>query len=151
MNMYKKHSVILTLIMLILGVISYYFSVDYADIASDGITVVLIILAIYMVSSSGLASSDLAKKMQRKEDSELTGKSQLGVLRGYLNYTVFIGIINIIISCVAQILASKMELIDNKGAMYYIISASGCATLAGNIYLMFLLSRFIANRQLWNK
>ena len=42
--MYKKHSVILALVMLILGVISYFFSVDYADIASDGITVVSIIL-----------------------------------------------------------------------------------------------------------
>lgn len=151
MNMYKKHSVILTLIMLILGVISYFFSVDYADIASDVITIVSIILAIYMISFSGLGSSALAKKMQRKEDSELTGKSQLGVLRGYLNYAVFIGIINIIISYVALILASKMELVDNKGAVYYIISASGCATLSGNIYLMFLLSRFIVNRQLWNK
>ncbi|SEF90988.1 hypothetical protein [Lachnospira multipara] len=108
--MYKKHSVILTLIMLILGVISYYFSVDYANIASDGITIVSIILAIYMISFSGLGSSDLAKKMQRKEDSELTGKSQLGVLRSYLNYAVSIGTLNIITSCVAMILASKMEL-----------------------------------------
>lgn len=149
--MYKKHSVILALVMLILGVISYFFSVDYADIASDGITVVSIILAIYMTSFSGLVSSDLAKKMQRKEDSELTGKSQLGVLRSYLNHAVFIGIINIIISCVVLILASKMEMIENKGAVYYIVSACGCATLAGNIYLMFLLFRFMVNRQLWNK
>lgn len=149
--MYKKHRVMLVLVMLILGVISYLFSVDYADIASDGITVVSIILAIYMTSFSGLVSSDLAKKMQRKEDSELAGKSQLGVLRSYLNNAVFIGIINIIISCVALILASKMELVENKGALYYIVSACGCATLAGNIYLMFLLFRFMVNRQLWNK
>ena len=90
-----------------------------------------------MTSFSGLVSSDLAKKMQRKEDSELAGKSQLGVLRSYLNAAVCIGIINIIISCVATILASKMELVVNKGVVYYILSACGCATLAGNIYLMF--------------
>lgn len=149
--MYKKHRVMLVLVMLIIGVISYLFSVDYADIASDGITVVSIILAIYMTSFSSLVSSELAKKMQRKEDSELAGKSQLGVLRSYLNNAVFIGIINIIISCVALILASKMELVENKGVVYYIISACGCATLAGNIYLMFLLFRFMVNRQLWNK
>lgn len=149
--MYKKHRVMLVIVMLILGVISYLFSVDYADIASDGITVVSIILAIYMTSFSGLVSSDLAKKMQRKEDSELSGKSQLGVLRSYLNSAVFIGIINIIISCVALILASKMELVENKGVLYYIVSSCGCATLAGNIYLMFLLFRFMVNRQLWNK
>ena len=104
-----------------------------------------------MTSFSGLVSSDLAKKMQRKEDSELAGKSQLGVLRSYLNAAVCIGIINIIISCVATILASKMELVVNKGVVYYILSACGCATLAGNIYLMFLLFRFMVNRQLWNK
>lgn len=78
--MYKKHRVMLMLVMLFLGAISYLFSVDYAVIASDGITVVSIILAIYMTSFSSLVSSELAKKMQRKEDSELAGKSQLGVL-----------------------------------------------------------------------
>lgn len=149
--MYKKHRVMLVLVILLFGAISYLFSVDYADIASDGITVVSIILAIYMTSFSGLVSSDLAKKMQRKEDSELAGKSQLGVLRSYLNAAVCIGIINIIISCVATILASKMELVVNKGVVYYILPACGCATLAGNIYLMFLLFRFMVNRQLWNK
>ena len=149
--MYKKHRVMLVLVILLFGAISYLFSVDYADIASDGITVVSIILAIYMTSFSGLVSSDLAKKMQRKEDSELAGKSQLGVLRSYLNAAVCIGIINIIISCVATILALKMELVVNKGVVYYILSACGCATLAGNIYLMFLLFRFMVNRQLWNK
>ena len=149
--MYKKHRVMLVLVILLFGAISYLFSVDYADIASDGITVVSIILAIYMTSFSGLVSSDLAKKMQRKEDSELAGKSQLGVLRSYLNAAVCIGIINIIISCVATILASKMELVVNKGVVYYILSACGCATLAGNIYLMFLFFRFMVNRQLWNK
>ena len=149
--MYKKHRVMLVLVILLFGAISYLFSVDYADIASDGITVVSIILASYMTSFSGLVSSDLAKKMQRKEDSELAGKSQLGVLRSYLNAAVCIGIINIIISCVATILASKMELVVNKGVVYYILSACGCATLAGNIYLMFLLFRFMVNRQLWNK
>lgn len=149
--MYKKHRVMLVLVILLFGAISYLFSVDYADIASDGITVVSIILAIYMTSFSGLVSSDLAKKMQRKEDSELAGKSQLGVLRSYLNAAVCIGIIDITISCVATILASKMELVVNKGVVYYILSACGCATLAGNIYLMFLLFRFMVNRQLWNK
>ena len=149
--MYKKHRVMLTLVMLFLGAISYLFSVDYAVIASDGITVVSIILAIYMTSFSSLVSSELAKKMQRKEDSELAGKSQLGVLRSYLNAAVCIGIINIIISCISMVLASKMELVVNKGVVYYIVSVCGCATLAGNICLMFLLFRFMVNRQLWNK
>lgn len=149
--MYKRHRVILALVMILFGAISFGFSVDYADIASDGITVVSIILAIYMTSFSGLVSSELAKKMQRKQDSELTGKSQLGVLRSYLNVAVYVGIVNIIISCIALILKSKMELIADKGVAYYFVSACGCATLMANIYLMFLLFRFMVNRQLWNK
>lgn len=149
--MYKKHRVMLMLVMSFFGAISYLFSVDYVVIASDGITVVSIILAIYMTSFSSLVSSELAKKMQRKEDSELAGKSQLGVLRSYLNAAVCIGIINIIISCISMVLTSKMELVVNKGVVYYIVSACGCATFAGNIYLMFLLFRFMVNRQLWNK
>lgn len=149
--MYKNHRVIFVLALLFTGVISILCSVDYADIASDGITVVSIVLAIYMTSFSGLVSSDLAKKMQQKEDSKMTGKSQLGVLRNYLNTAVGVGIANIFISCIALVLASKMEDVVNKGFIYYLVSACGCATLVGNIYLMFLLFRFMVNRQLWNK
>ncbi len=149
--MYKRHRVILVLIMLMCGVISFVFDVDYADIASDGITVVSIILAIYMTSFSGLVSSELAQKMQRREDSELTGRSQLGVLRSYLNVAVGVGIFNIIVACIALIIHSKMEAVVNKGTLYYVASACGCGTLGANIYLMFLLFRFMVNRQLWNK
>ena len=70
--MYKKHRVMLVLVILLFGAISYLFSVDYADIASDGITVVSIILAIYMTSFSGLVSSDLAKAVSRRNCSGMT-------------------------------------------------------------------------------
>jgi len=149
--MYKRHRVGLMLVIIILGLVSFCFKVDYAVIASDGITVVSIILAIYMTSFSGLVSSELAKKMQRKEDAELTGKSQLGVLKNYLNAAVCIGIVNIVIACITLIVFSKMELVIDKGCMYYLLSSCGSATLCGNIYLMFLLFRFMVNRQLWNK
>ena len=91
--MYKKHKVMLALIMVCCGILSYVFKVRYSIIASDGITVISIVLAIYMTSFSGLVSSELAKKMQRKEDKILNGKSQLGVLKSYLNAAVGIGII----------------------------------------------------------
>lgn len=104
-----------------------------------------------MTSFSGLVSSELAQKMQKKEDTELKGKSQLGVLRRYLNGAVCVGIINIIVACVVLIVHSKMEMMVDKGTLYNIISACGCGTLGANIYLMFLLFRFMVNRQLWNK
>lgn len=149
--MYKRHRVIFFVLMFLLVLLSLGLHIDYAEIASDGITVVSIVLAIYMTSFSGLISSELADKMQRKEDSELRGKSQLGVLRNYLNAAVCIGIINIVVACASLILASKVENVVNRGLWYDIISACGTATLGGNIYLMFLLFRFMVNRQLWNK
>lgn len=149
--MYKKHKVILTLIMICCGILSYTFKMDYSIIASEGITVVSIVLAIYMTSFSGLVSSDLAKKMQRKEDNILYGKSQLGVLKGYLNHAVAIGIVNIVISCVSLLLKEKMTECVNKNIVYYIVSSIGIGTLAANLFLMFLLFRFMVNRQLWNR
>ena len=104
-----------------------------------------------VTSFSGLVSSDLAKKMQRKEDKIINGKSQLGVLKGYLNAAVGIGIINIVVSCISLILKDKMIEIVNKNTVYYIVSAIGISTLAANLFLMFLLFRFMVNRQLWDK
>ena len=148
--MYKKHKIVLGIIVICCGILSYVFKVEYSVIASDGITVVSIVLAIYMTSFSGLVSSDLAKKMQRKEDKIINGKSQLGVLKGYLNAAVGIGII-IVVSCISLILKDKMIEIVNKNTVYYIVSAIGISTLAANLFLMFLLFRFMVNRQLWDK
>ena len=131
--MYKKHKIVLGIIVICCGILSYVFKVEYSVIASDGITVVSIVLAIYMTSFSGLVSSDLAKKMQRKEDKIINGKSQLGVLKGYLNAAVGIGIINIVVSCISLILKDKMIEIVNKNTVYYIVSAIGISTLAANL------------------
>lgn len=149
--MYKKHKVMLALIMVCCGILSYVFKVRYSIIASDGITVISIVLAIYMTSFSGLVSSELAKKMQRKEDKILNGKSQLGVLKSYLNAAVGIGIINIVIACLSMILDDLMGAMVDKNIGYYIVSAVGMGTLAANLFLMFLLFRFMVNRQLWDK
>lgn len=149
--MYKKHKVMLGLITICCGIISFMFKVSYSIIASDGITVISIVLAIYMTSFSGLVSSGLAKKMQRKEDKILNGKSQLGVLKSYLNAAVGIGIINIFVGCITMILDDKMSGIVNKNIVYYLISALGMGTLVANLFLMYLLFRFMVNRQLWDR
>lgn len=65
--MYKKHKIMLGIIVICCGILSYVFKVEYSVIASDGITVVSIVLAIYMTSFSGLVSSDLAKKCRERK------------------------------------------------------------------------------------
>ena len=78
--MYKKHKIVLGIIVICCGILSYVFKVEYSVIASDGITVVSIVLAIYMTSFSGLVSSDLAKKIHRQEENIISGNSLLFVL-----------------------------------------------------------------------
>ena len=65
-----------------------------------------------------------------------------------MNAAVGIGIINIVVSCISLILKDKMIEIVNKNTVYYIVSAIGISTLAANLFLMFLLFRFMVNRQL---
>lgn len=81
----------------------------------------------------------------------LNGKSQLGVLKSYLNAAVGIGIINIFVGCITIILDDKMSGIVNKNIVYYLISALGTGTLVANLFLMYLLFRFMVNRQLWDR
>lgn len=145
--MYKKHKTIYMLLQIFLFIASFLIKLDYSNLASGSFTIVSIILAIYMTLVANLVSSDLAKRMQNKEDKKLKGKSQLGVLRTYLNVAVITGIINICIGCV--ILLYPVNL---KNAIHYVILSSlGFSTLGGNLMLMFLLYIFMVNRQLWNK
>ncbi len=147
--MYKEHKVVLFFISFCCGILSYIFKVDYSIIASEGITVVSIVLVIYMTSFSGLVSSKLANKMYRKEDKRIIGKSQLGVLKNYLNAAVGICIVNITVGCITLILDSLIGEMQ-KNNIYYMISAFGTCTLAVNLLFMFLLFRFMVNRQLWD-
>ena len=149
--MYGTDKIILLLITLLCFSISFIFKVDYSIIASDGITIISIILAIYMTSFSSLVSSKLADKMSKAQDKQLHGKSELGVLKGYLNVAVKFGIVNIIIGCILLLMKNKLNANIAKNIVYNILSAVGISSLADNIFLMYLLFTFMINRQLWNK
>lgn len=73
------------------------------------------------------------------------------MLKSYLNTAVEIGIINIFVGCMTIILDDKMGGIANKSIVYYLISALGTGTLVANLFLMYLLFRFMVNRQLWDR
>lgn len=142
---------ILLLITFLCFGISFIFKVDYSIIASDGITIISIILAIYMTSFSSLVSSELADKMSKTQDKQLLGKSELGVLKGYLNVAVKFGIVNIIIGCILLLMKNKLNANIAKNIVYNILSAAGISSLADNIFLIYVLFTFMINRQLWNK
>lgn len=149
--MYGLHKTILVLVTLLCWGISFIFKVDYSIIASEGITIISIILAIYMTSFSSLVSSKLADKMSKTQDKQLRGKSELGVLKGYLNVAVKFGIVNIVIGCILLLMKNKLKANINRNIVYNILSATGISNLADNIFLMYVLFIFMINRQLWNK
>ena len=149
--MYRKHKFILCFIFILVAALSFHFQVDYSWIASEGITVVSIILAIYMTSFSSLISSDLGERLQHVVDCKMKNKSQLGVLKGYLSFAVLAGVINIVVSCIAIILSKETTKAIYQSDVYYGISALGMAMLAVNFTVMLFLFLFMVNRQLWNK
>lgn len=136
------------IVIIFICILTYFFRIDYCKIASEGITVVSIVLAIYMTSFSNLLSSELADKMKKTQDKQIWEKSQMGVLRGYLNIAVGIGIINIILGIITLMLENN---IDSQYIVFYeCISSFGFGTLGANIYMMYLLYKFMVNRQMWN-
>lgn len=148
--MYKKHKCLFFIAWIVVFGFTFWKKISYEYIASEGITVVSIVLVIYMTSFSGLLSSDLGKRMKNKQDHELKEKTQLGVLRGYLVFAVNVGILNIVLSCVTLVLEEELPN-DNKGLIYYFISASGYSTLVVNLLLMILLYKFMVNKQLFDQ
>lgn len=146
--MYKKHKFFLSVIAIFIFILSYILQINYVMIASESITIVSIVLAIYMTSFSNLVSSNLANIMKKKEDIHIKGKSQLGVLKTYLNMAIGIGINNIVIACCVLIFDDKFNWSVISPKLYYIISSVGFSMLGIDIFFMVLLYRFMVNRQL---
>lgn len=149
--MYKKDKIILMIISILCCVISFKLKIDYSIVASDGITIISIVLAIYMTSVSGLISSKLVGEMSQKRDKQLVGKSQLGVLKSYLKNAVKLAIFNMVISGIILIVNNKLESNTQKNLVYYVLSALGVSSLADNIFLMYLIFEFMINRQLLDR
>ena len=87
-----------------------------------------------MTSFSSLVSSKLADKMSKTQDKQLRGKSELGVLKGYLNVAVKFGIVNIVIGCILLLMKNKLKANINRNIVYNILSATGISSLADNIF-----------------
>lgn len=138
-SMYKKHKIIIFIAVFILFIIAFYYKIDASAFSSVNITLLSVNLITYIVSFSKLIPSEMAEKMKRTEDTEIKGKSQLGVLRAYLHTAVVTGILNIILNCILLIY-------NNNNTFYYILSAVAFSLLGLNLILMYLLYKFIINR-----
>ena len=142
--MYKKHKLIIIFGFISLFFISCYFELDYSKISSEGITIVSIALAVYIASFSSLTTSTLAKIMENKSDRRIPGKSELGVLEAYLQNAIALGLGCITMSCICKLL--DKEFLGEIG--YKVLSSVGIALLGVNIIFIWLLFKFMLNRQL---
>lgn len=146
--MYRKHRWKLGCVIILICLLSYLLKLDYSTVASEGITVVSIVLAIYMTSFSNLIASDLAEELKQIQDKEMKEKSQMGVLKGYLNIAVGTGIVNIVLGIL--VLTFEKKLGEEWFWVYDLICSVGFASLGANIYMMYLLYKFMVNRQMWH-
>lgn len=142
--MYKEHKRIIVFSFIALFCISCYFKLDYRQISSDGITIVSIALAVYIASFSSLTTSNLARVMENKSDRRIPGKSELGVLQNYLQDAIILGLGCIVISCTCKLL--NEEFIGKRA--YLILSSFGIASLGANLMFVWLMFKFMLNRQL---
>ena len=136
---------------LLVFVTSFAFDFDYANIASEGLTLSSIVLAVYVAAMMGLIGSKLGEKLANTPASggEYT---QLWILRAYFKNALFFAVATIVLSSLALLTplidpdtANKAGILINRGA-----SAFSLAVYAVNLFFMGATLKFMLNRQIWN-
>lgn len=155
--MYRNHKRYLTLIFVLVFSITYYLKCDFKDIASDCISIISIALAIYAVCISNLIGSPLLEKLKATVDNQITHKTQLGVIKKYIQNAMAISIVTIISSCIIKITSytidntifeAKILYVIFQGIEVYQIYSSSCFGLFSlNFGYLWIIFIFIINRQ----
>lgn len=139
--MYKKDKkIILCLIIIVMGV-TYRLQWDFKDVASECISVVSIALAIYTICISSLIGSGLLNSLKNSVDKNITYKTELGVLKSYLENAVVVSIVTIMFACI-----SKVAYFENND-INRLFSAFCFAVFTLNFMFIWLIFIFIMNKQ----
>lgn len=126
------------------------FQLDYRAIASEGMTLSSIVLAVYVATMMGLVGSKLGEKLAEtpSQNPEFT---QLWVLRTYFSNAIFFAVLTIILSSVVLLLPEvNEEMAAYYFAGYRYFSALSLAVYAVNLVFMGFTLKFMLNRQIWN-
>lgn len=97
--MYKRHSIIISIIGLTTLAVSLIFNLPFKQFAEPALTVNSISIAVYIAAASALLGSKYSYELKKKIDPEINDKTKLGVLASYLNKAGTVSLISIIISC----------------------------------------------------
>jgi hypothetical protein len=118
--------------------------VEYSKLASDALTVVSIVIAVYITVASVLIGSTYAASLKRIPDTQNKGRSQLGSLRDYLTNGAFFGILTIVISSLYNLeITSLGKIWNGKIDLTRLISAFSCSTFALNIFFLWLVFKLM--------
>ena len=146
--MEKKHKVLLWGIAALVAVCSYIFQLDYRNIASEGISLTSIVLAVYVAAMMGLIGAKLGEKLA-KIPSKNPEYTQLWVLRRYFSNAVIASVLTIIASSLILLLPER-RVCDPMSNAYLLASSLSLAVYAVNLVYMGFIMKFMLNRQIWD-
>ena len=136
---------------LLVAVITFLFEFDYADIASEGLTLSSIVLAVYVAAMMGLIGSKLGEKLASTPAAN-GEHTQLWVLRAYFKNALIFAVATIILSSLT-LLAPEIDSTTASQALiltYHVFSALSLAVYAVSLFFMCVTLKFMLNRQIWN-
>ena len=130
---------------------SFILEFNYVDIASEGLTLSSIVLAVYVAAMMGLIGSKLSEKLASTPtaDGEYT---QLWILRAYFKNALIFAVATIVLSSLALLIPPIDPTAASYGHIltYRTASAFGLAVYAVNLFFMCATLKFMLNRQIWN-
>lgn len=146
--MEKKHKVLLWCIASAVAACSYIFQLDYRNIASEGMSLTSIVLAVYVAAMMGLIGAKLGEKLAKmpSRDPEYT---QLWVLRRYFSNAVIASVLTIIASSLILLLPERRAC-DPMSNLYRLAPSLSLAVYAVNLVYMGFIMKFMLNRQIWD-
>lgn len=146
--MEKRHKAFLWGIAALVAVCSYIFQLDYRNIASEGISLTSIVLAVYVAAMMGLIGAKLGEKLA-KIPSNNPEYTQLWVLRKYFSNAVIASVLTIIASSLILLLPERSECEPMSNA-YRLASSLSLAVYVVNLVYMGFIMKFMLNRQIWD-
>ena len=149
--MSKKDKWFAFILGLLVFAISFVLEFDYVNIASEGLTLSSIVLAVYVAAMMGLIGSKLGEKLANTP--ALGGEyTQLWILRAYFKNALFFAVATIVLSSLALLIptidpntTSKVIILIYRG-----VSAFSLTVYAVNLFFMVATLKFMLNRQIWN-
>ena len=142
-----KKAVVILATLTIVG--SWLFHIDYNAIASEGLTLSSIVLAVYVAAILGLINTKLAKKMAVTQSYAKSEFTQLGQLVIYFKYASACAIATIVISSITLAIPIEINKCISQ-IMLRCLSTIGFTVYVLNLFFLIVILRFMLNRQLWD-